>query len=399
MNRGKKFRVIGVCLAGLFLLIIVSLLTQDFRLKRRLQRLEAVKVQCGELAVQQEWEQLESAASEWVELDESSADAWLNLAEAYQQQGFLTDCVESLLRIPINDPKAPQAMLFAAEMQLNEAGQPSEGLATLRALRKLAPRAEPVRKHLISIYAMTLQRQKMIDEIYDAFRYHAEPPEAYVYLMLANHLSFTNGVQLNTRWLTAEPESELFSIARAVQLVDTLKNLQTTSPETELQRKAGEEELDLLLNKYPNNLALLHYKIESAILDEDIEQVGRLLTRIPETEAQDSLSLRYAGWHFMKTQRPREAEDAYRQSISLMPMDWHAWHELASALRNQGKLEDAEAAAKVAIVGKELRKDCLALPDAGQPPAQLLDRILEYAAQCGADHVASSLHFQKLPVE
>ena len=399
MIRGKKFRVIGVCLAGLFFLVIVILLTQDYLLKRRLQRLEALTVQCGEMAVQQDWEQLESAAMEWTELDESSADAWLNLAEAHQKQGRLTDCVECLLKVPIDDPKATQAMLFAAEMQLNEARQPSEGLATLQSLRKLAPRVEVVRKHLISIYAMTLQRQAMIDEIYDAFRYHAEPPEAYVYLMLANHLSFTNGVQLNTRWLTAEPESELYSVARAVQLVDTLKNLQTASPETELQRKAGEEELDSLFKKYPQNFALLHYKIESAILDEDIKQVGQLLSCIPKTNVQDSLSLRYTGWHFMKTQRPKEAEDAYRQSISLMPMDWHAWHELASSLRNQGKLEDAEVAAKVAIVGKELRKDCLALPDAGQPPAQLLDRILEYAAQCGADDVASALHFQKLPVE
>jgi len=399
MYREKKFRTIGVWLAGLFFLITVVLLTQDFLQKRRTQRLEELRTECEEMAVQQDWEKLESAAREWVKLDESAADGWLNLAEAHQHQGRLTDCVECLLKIPKDDPKAPPAMLFAAEMQLNEARQPSEGLATLRALRKLTPRGQVVRKHLISLYAMTLQRQQMIDEIRDAFRYHAEPPEAYVYLMIADHLSFTNGVQLNTRWLTAEPESELFSVARAVQLIDTLKKLETTSPETEFQQKAAEEELNSLLKRYPENRALLHYRIGSAILDEDIEQVGQLLARIPETDVLDSLSLRYAGWHLMKTQRPQEAEEAYRQSLSLMPLDWHTWHELASALRNQGKLEDAETAAKVAILGKELRKDCLSLPDAGQPPAQLLDRIFEYAVRCGADDIASALHFQKQPVE
>ena len=393
----KRIRVLGVCLVALFFLTVVVLVTQNFLAKRRIERLEELNIQCGEFAVLQDWESLESSALEWVKLDKSAADAWLNLAESHQKQGRPKESVDCLLKVPRNDPKASQALLFAAEMQLAEAGQPSGGIDTLRELRDIDPRNDAARKHLISLYAMTLQRREMIDEIRDAFRYHVEPPEAYMYLMIADHLSFTNGAQLNTRWLAAESGSELYSVARVIQLVDTLKKLEKTSPETEIQRHAGEEELNSLLKKYPQNRALLYNAIESAMLEEDVDQVRKLLAQIRDPDFPDSLSLRYKGWHLMKTQRPQEAEEAYRRSISLMPLDWHAWHELASALRNQGKLEAAESAARIAVVGKELRKECLALPDASQAPPDLFDRILQYAVECRADDVAAALSFRKQP--
>ncbi len=362
--------------------------------RNRISHLNSLSTSCTEFADQEDWESLEETASEWVGLDPDSADGWLNLAEAFQKQGRLEECVDCLLNVPKRDPKSRDALLYASDLQLHEARQPSQGIETLASLRQLAPGAEIVRKQLISLYAMTLQREKMIDEIQDAFKYHCEPPEAYVYLMIADHLSFTNGVQLNTRWLTAEPESEMFSVARAVQLVDTLKKLETTSPETEFQQKAGEEELDLLLKRYPQNQALLNYKIETAILDEDIEQVGQLLARIPEADVHDSLLLRYRGWHLMQTQHPQEAEDAYRRSISLMPLDWHAWHELAIVLRRQARLEEAESAARISIIGKDLRKECMGLSDASEGSSQLLKRICDYAFATGATDVAEAAAFR-----
>lgn len=373
---------------------MTAYLVPKFLENQRLARVARLRADCVSLAAEKNWKQLEAAGSEWVELDPTAADAWLNLADAYQQQGLFSESIECLLKVPERDPKARQAYLYASELQLGQGGQPSRGIETLARLRRLSPRAAAVRKQLISLYAMTLQRDRMIEEIRDAFKYHAEPPEAYVYLMIADHLSFTNGFQMNTQWLAAESESELFAVARAIQLIDTLKRLEKTTPDTALQLEATESEIASLLQRFPQNRALNHYLIESAIETEDAEKVGELLGRLSETDA-DSLTWRYRGWHMMMTGKYGDAEQAYRQSISLMPLDWHAWHELANVLRKQARLEEAETAAQIAFTGKELRKDCLSLPDASEANPALLERIYEYAIDCGDTDVAAALAFRR----
>ena len=96
----------------------------------------------------------------------------------------------------------------------------------------------------------------------------------------------------------------------------------------------------------------------------------------------------------MMTQQMSEAEENYRESLERMPMDWHAWYELANVLRKQARLEEAESAAEIAVIGKELRKECLALPDASQSSPVFLQRLFEYAVACGADDVAEGLAFR-----
>lgn len=395
MFGNRKIRLFGVVMALLCFLVVIVLITQDFLEKRRSERLAGLRTTCSEYAAQQDWTGLETAANDWIELDSAAADAWLNLAEAHQKLGRMSECVNALLKVPRRDPKARQALLLASEMQLGEAHQPSHGIDTLRELRDLAPHVGLVRKQLISLYAMTLQREKMIEEIRDAFQYHAEPPEAYVYLMIADHLSFTNGFQLNTQWLTAEPDSELFAVARSIQLVDTLKKLEKSSPETEQQRISAEAELGDLFKKFPGNPALRNYLIDAAIADENPDHVEQLLSGWPDSAPKDSLLWRYRGWHAMLTQKFPEAEECYKKSITLMPLDWHAWHELAAVLRRLARLEEAENAAQIAVVGKELRKECLALPDASQAPPALLHRIFQYAVACGDEPVAAALRYRR----
>lgn len=394
MFGNSRARLIGVIISVFFLAALIFLLTQDFLKKRRVERIAVLSEQCSDLAAKQDWKSLEEAASEWLELDSSTAEVWLNLAEALEKQGRLAESVECLLSVPRSSPKAKPALLYASEMQLGEARQPSKGIETLRELREIAPAVELVRKQLISLYAMTLQRQKMIDEIYDAFQYHVEPPESYVYLMIADHLSFTNGFQMNTQWFAAEPESELFAVARSVQLVDTLRKLEKTTPETEQQRISAEADLGKLFAKYPANEALRNFLIEDAILKEDVSLVGTMLADLPENTVEDSLLWRFRGWHAMMTQQYPEAEEFYKKSIAQMPLDWHAWHELAAVLRRQAKLDEAESAAQIALTGKELRKECLTLPDASRAPPDLLHRIYLYAVTAGDQRAAKALKYR-----
>ncbi len=392
VNRRNLFLVVA---GAMFVSVVMAaIFVPDWLESRRQAEAARLEQECQLLAEDGNWEGLEVAAVQWTKVDPQAADAWLNAAEAVQQQGRLDETIEFLLQVPQKDPKSRHAFLYASEMQLGEARQPAQGLETLARLRRMAPSAEAVRSKLISLYAMTLQRERMIEEIRDAFQYRAEPPEAYVYLMIADHLSFTNGFQLNTQWLAAEPDSELFAVARSLQLADTLRKLENQTPETQIQREAAEAELVNLSEKFPQNRTLILAAIRTAIDDEDVAQVGQLLDSLPAAVEPDSLSLRYKGWHLMKTGQAAEAEQSYLKSIALLPLDWHSWHELANVLRQQARLEDAAAAAELAVIGKELRKDCMALPDAGKANPELLSRMYSYASAVGANDVAAAIRFR-----
>jgi tetratricopeptide (TPR) repeat protein len=372
----------------------VAIQYPKYQAEQRRAQIETLTEQCKEAVANQDWKTLEESAQAWTNLDQTSADAWLNLAEAFQKQGNAERCVDSLLSVPKRDPKSREAQLFASDMLLGEARQPARGIETLAALRRIAPQAEIVRKKLISLYAMTLQREKMIEEIRDAMQCHSEPLEAYVYLMIADHLSFTNGFQLNSQWLAAEPDSELFAVARAVQLSDTLRRLEKKEPETELQLEAAREEVRTLHKKFPRNRALLNHLLANAVETEDLNLVETLLKQLTDSDEEDSLTLRYRGWLAMANGKADEALSAYTASLALMPVDWKSWHELAGVLRAQAKLDEAEAAAKVANMGKELRKECLALPDASQVSPDLLQRLTNYARACGAKDVETAARFR-----
>ncbi|MBL8810432.1 MAG: hypothetical protein JNM43_09680 [Planctomycetaceae bacterium] len=393
MSRTGPKRLITVLITIVLLAVILIPTARWYSERQRLTELKTLKDDCKSCVRDEDWESLRSAAERWSELEPTDANAWLNLADALQKLGEPQKSVEALLKVPKTDRKVRPAYLLASEMQMREARQPLQGIATLETLRDIDPDAEIVRRQLISLYALTLQRQKMIREIYSAFQYRAEPKEAYVYLMLSDHLSFTNGFQLNTQWLSAAPDSELFAVARLVQLSDTLQRLEKQDEDTEEQKKSVQEQMASLRQKYSKNRALLVTELERLVLEQNIDAVGELLNDSTD-DSDDSLMMRYRGWHCLMTEDYAKAEGHYRASIKLMPLDWRTWHELADVLRNLKRLDEAENAAKIAVMGKELRKICLSLPDASQAPEELLLQILNYATACGAKEVEEILRFR-----
>lgn len=393
MSRSGRTRLIYALAAVALLAAILIPASRWYSEQQRVQELKNIKESCVDLVRNEDWTQLKAVSERWTQLEPAEADAWLNLADAFQNLGEPQECVKALLNVPTDSRKVRPAYLLASEMQMREARQPVEGIETLEKLRKLDPDAEIVRKQLISLYAITLQRQKMIREIYDSFQYRAEPKEAYVYLMLSDHLSFTNGFQLNTQWLAAAPDCEIFEVARLVQLSDTLQRLEKQDDDTEQQKKSVQEQLVTLRQKYPKNRAILVMELERAVQDQNIDLVSELLKGSSD-DSDDSLMLRFRGWYGLMTEDFAEAEKYYRASIKVMPLDWRSWHELADVLRNLKRLDEAENAAKIAVIGKELRKACLTLPDASQAPDELLVQIMAYAGGCGATQVAEALRFR-----
>ena len=62
----------------------------------------------------------------------------------------------------------------------------------------------------------------MIRQIRTAIEIGNEPRESYIYLFIADSLSFSNGIELNEKWLSGDPDSELYQVGEAIFTSETL---------------------------------------------------------------------------------------------------------------------------------------------------------------------------------
>ena len=125
--------------------------------------------------------------------------------------------MDALARVPDSSPKAIPALLFASELQLGDANRPLDVVQTVNRLLNLSPQSITARQRIIFFHAITLQHEEMLRSIREAISMASEPPEVYVYLVIASDLRFSNGFTLTDRWIQSDPENDLLVIARAVQ--------------------------------------------------------------------------------------------------------------------------------------------------------------------------------------
>ena len=59
-----------------------------------------------------------------------------------------------------------------------------------------------------------------------------------MYLVLADHLMFTNGIELTSRWGAAQPDVDLFNVARSIHLNETLDLAESQDTEPPSARDA-----------------------------------------------------------------------------------------------------------------------------------------------------------------
>ena len=360
--------------------------------KYRLSLLSGFRSDCDRAMSEQDWTSLAAVAGTWAKWEPAEADAWLYLGEACSQLSDHAAAVDALSHIPDESEKAHPALLIASDLQFGPLNQPLNAVATLNRLLKINPRSTTARQRLIYFYAVTLQRQEMLNAIRDALEYQSEPPESYVYLVIADHLSFSNGVAETDKWMKSAPDAEVFQVARVLQLVDRIENADSPAPEN--LRKSAFAELDKLTKLYPENLALYRYQMEAAARDQDLAKMEQLMQSEPLEAETDSVICRHKGWYYLRTGEIEKAEHAVRTSLELFPLDWHAWNELSSVFRRLGKLDEAEATAKIALEGKELRKELVQLPNARRLSASQLQRIGKYAESAGDDTVSDLVSFR-----
>ncbi len=376
------------------LFVVGAFVARNAQESRTIARSSRFKQRCQEALEQSNWEALVEIAQQWSQLTPEEADVWLFMGEGYLQTGKLEKACTALGRVPSEDEKAIPALIKKAEIEFDLLHLPLVSEKTCLELLKLEPRVAEVRARLIFFYALTLQRVRLIEQIRESIKYGSDPPEAYVYLLLCDHLYFTNGAKVNSVWLKSNPDSEIFQVAAAVQFDEIMQRLENQTDENKERMLQSREKIELYLKRYPENSALLRYFLQLYTDESQVNDVVRILGMVPSNAGDDSIFWRFRGWYQAATNDLENAEKAYRKSLELTGIDWRSWQGLSEVVRLKGDFKNAERYQKIALRGKKLRQDLLQLPTAKDITDKQLKEIAEYAADCGEDELAEHLEFR-----
>lgn len=390
--------VFGLSVIGLLIVSAPSVLQ-----KWRDRQARSFDRRCRELRDRKDWSNLATEAESWSKGDPKRAKAWLFRAEAAEGQGKYVEASDFLFRVPPNDERFIPAYMGGVNLLLGKANRPVEGIEALHKLLEREPRISEAHKHLIQFYALTLQRQKLLQQIRFAIANEREPPESYVYLLLVDTLRLSNGVEMNTRWLEQYPDQEVFLVARALHMHDEKEELRRkaaaektglaeTVTEIALQRS---QTLADLFQRFPNNLELLSYEIEQALLVGNTDRVVELLSKAPPEIDDDNRFWRYKGQIHEARRQMDEAEIAYRKSAQMNPLEWRSWNSLAIMERLRGNFAEAGRLQGLVQRADALRIQARALPLIEDVGPDWLRPFAEIARDAGDKQVADAL-FRRL---
>jgi tetratricopeptide (TPR) repeat protein len=342
------------------------------------------------------WEEAAAISARLIELNPGEADAWLARARALHELGDLAGSARALEDMPGQGAQKMTALLALAELQLGPQNAPQAAERTLLRLLEMDPSSAYAHQRLLSFYALTVQRQPLVRTAHLAMQQGCEPVETYLYLFLADELEFTNGVEVNRRWLAGDPSSELFRVAEAYHLARSLAG-GAPSEDLALVRRIREladnldRNMQLLLDRYPANLELLAWHIERAIERGDIDRTVDLLARLPGDADDDNRFWRFSGWAKVRLGRVSEADADYARALQLNPLDWSTRNLLAGLRREQQRFADVDKLQQLVARARDLGREVKAQPDVRSVPVELLARMADYAAECGDDFFAQSL--------
>lgn len=342
---------------------------------------------CRSLRVAQDWNELDALSTSWQKWDSTSAEAVLFRAEAVQGQGKFVEAANLLGQVPVSSPKRLPALIEQTSLLFGAANHPLEGVRVCDQILKLEPRAFVPHQRLIFFYALTLQHELLLRQIQTSMELQCEPIESFVYLMLADDLTFSNGFELNNRWLSRDPTQELFLVARTIHRWNHLAQEASPSNDIKEQMALAEKLLSEYRERYPRNMSVRVFFLDRALIRGDIAATEQLLGEFPSDLQGDSRFWRYRGWLAASQDDLTTAEAAYRESIRRFPLGWIARHELADVMRRRQKFDEVKQLQELALQGKDIRQDILKIPDARTLTPDLLKRIGIYANACADQRV------------
>lgn len=377
---------------GAILLVAVSfiLVGQSKSRNWRERQVREFSRRCRALRVQQDWIALADLSKQWERLEPSNATPILFQAEAAQAQSDFLGTADLLARIPEKNAKRIPAQIERTALLFGPVNRPLEAVAACHGILAQEPRSFAPRQRLIYFYALTLQRAEMLREIEESLEYHSEPLEAYVYLLLADDLTFQDGFDVNNRWLIGNPDQETFLVARTIHMWKNLSQELSKTNDTKERLNLALQLLTEYLDRYPRNLSVLTFFCDLALLDGDTNRMAELLARV-SPDCNDSRFWRFRGWLLAAKDDYPQAALAYRKSLQLFPLSWITQHELADVLRRQRAFTEVQTFQSRSLLGKALRQELLQISNARVVSNELLARILTYARDSGAQRVAETL--------
>lgn len=355
--------------------------------------------QCRQALKDRQWKELARLSQSWSEADPQNASAWLHRAEAAQQQRDFVSADRFLAKVPPTGELGVRALESRIELQFGPLNQPLAAAESCLSLLQCDPASQVAHQRLIFFYAFTLQRRKLIEEVRVAVARECEPREAYGYLFLADSLLLSNADSQNARWLESDPTNELFEVAQAIHIAETLEGqIPRDNPEFLATIKEGIERRDRtlleLLQKYPHNLELLAYHLRQSVDQGNVARVHELLLQSPPEAEFDHRFWRFRGWLLQSDDDLSEAEIAYRQALKLHPLDWSSRHLLAALMRRKGNLVEAERHDQLVLQANQLRRQIVQQPTMRALPPRLLSDLADYAEECEDFQIAESLRTQ-----
>jgi len=341
---------------------------------------------------QEDWRLLRETAEQWASWTPADGTAWWYAAEAAQEIDDIEDLAFCLGKVPASDSKYLMALVEKANLEWTTLNRPLDGLETSRKVIDLDPRVLEIHSRVISFFAMNLQRSQMLGAIRTAINAGAEPRESYAYLILADTLSFTNGDDLNSRWLASSPDEVRFKIGLAVHTAMKLAmsvDSARTGDTVELDEEANRQ-LSWFLDEAPHDAVLLTYMMYRNYQAADVDRVGELLNKVDDTAASDHMVWVFRAWYHTVYDELDEAEKSIQEALKLHPLSPLAHHEYANLLR-KAQSPEVEIHQRLAGEGRELRSVLLRRPTVADVDVELLQRIQKYAADCGDEKTASAL--------
>lgn len=347
----------------------------------------------------QQWDELEAAASRWLQWDPDSAAAHLSLAEATAAQGLPSVAADQLDLVPLTDALAPEALAMRVRLLFGPLNRPMEGLAACERLLELKPRHPLAHHYRVNFYAMTLQRVPFLEAARQAIASHAESPEMYAYLMMLDDLSFQDELEIVGAWRAAEPGVPPIEIAWALHAAKAAQRQANKARDARDVEALGDADRRIaeLYASEPQDARLLDYLVSRAISDGQVDRCAELLAGVPDSSASDPVFWRYRGWYHVQQQELPEAEAAYRKALQLHPLSWRARHELAGVWRLQQRTQAATGMQALAAQGTAIYDAVRNLHKMRDMDEDLLRQISAYADACEDWPVAAGLHRRLLP--
>ncbi len=375
----------GRIFLGLLLLLVLIPVGYGARDGWLWYRTRSFRVGCETSRGQKDWRSERTIAERWVAWDPETDRGWWYAAEAAQNLNDLPGMARYLGSVPRSDPKALLAYVEKVNLEWTALNKPLDAVKTSELILSIDPEVVEVHSRLISFYAMSLQRVQLLKAIRHAMQHHSESREVFVYFILADLLSFTNGADLNSRWLASSPDEPRFKVGLGVHTAMSFAmNVDTSRTEetVELDREAGRQ-LEFFLKELPSDPILLTHMMHRAYQAGDAARVGELLQKVGAEAVEDHMIWVYRAWYHTAFNEFEPAEQAIREALRLHPVSPLAHHEYANLLRKQGRIDAATAEQKLAGTGRELRTRLLHIPRADAVEADVLVPIARYLKECG----------------